>query len=770
MTMAKPKGLVIFACALLVSCATGRIAHNEGLAASQRGDFELSIERLEEAVRLDPDNVTYRIDLRRIREQTVHSLIADAEAARAGGDYASAEQYYQRVLVVEARNGRALRGIETLEDDRRHRAATEQAEKSFDAGDVAAAKAKLRPVLAEDPGFQQARLLLDRIHAAEPPISAAPVLRTLNNAPVTLQFRDADTQMVFEVLARQTGINFIFDKDTSRDGKTTIFVQNVPIEQAIDLVLSQNQLGRQILSENMVLIYPNTPNKQLEYQDQIVKTFYLSNADPQQFAEMLKTMLSVTTLFVDPRSNSVVLRDTPEVVRMAENLLASIDVAEAEVMMEVEVLEISRSKLQQLGIQYPTGATLNPTPLAGDPLVLADLRDQDSTTITITPVPVTVDLRKEAGDANLLASPRIRARNREKATVMIGQRVPVINNSVTPTGSGTSVVTGSVQYVDVGLTLNVEPTVHLDNSVSINVDLEVSNVIQEIFNSSSGTLAYQIGTRNAKTLLQLRNGETQVLAGLIQNTDRASVNKVPGLGDLPILGRLFGTRKDDIEETEIVLSITPHIIRSQPRAPSESTEFWYGTDGNMRSAPLMTTSTGGGRSNAAAQSTAAGGASGNRLSLADTEDGDVDDRAADSVPPPRLSMEWNGPGQVSVGEEFAVTLDVESPAPLAGLRSQVRYDPAALELLQAEIGDFAPAGIRSAVSPEVQARGGRVALAIDDFGAPVSGSGSLLILRFRALTARPATMISVQQFAASGEDGLSVPTIAPRPFTTRAVP
>jgi len=766
-----PHGLVISAFLVLVSCATGRVEHNEGLAASQRGDYEESIAKLEEALKLEPDNLTYRIDLKRIREQTIQSLIADAEAARASNDLPAALQYYRRVLAIEERNGRALRGLEAIADDREHQAGILVAQKDLDAGDVEAAKARLRSVLAEDPGFHPARDLLEKVQAAEPIISAAPFLRTLNDAPVTLQFRDADTQMVFEVLARQTGINFIFDKDVKRDGKTTIFVQNVPIEQAIDLVLSQNQLGRQILSENMVLLYPNTPDKQLEYQDQIVKTFYLSNADPQQFAEMLKTMLNITTLFVDPRSNSVVVRDTPEIIRMAENLLASMDVSESEVMMEVEVLEVTRSKLQQLGIQYPTSATLNPTPLAGDPLVLADLSGQDSTTITITPVPVTIDLRKEVGDANLLASPRIRSRNREKATVMIGQRVPVINNSVTPTGSGTSVVTGSVQYVDVGLTLTVEPTVHLDDNISIKVDLEVSNVIQEIFNSTSGTLAYQIGTRNATTVLQLRNGETQVLAGLIQNIDRSATNSVPGLGDMPIIGRLFGTKKDDSEETEIVLSITPRVIRSQPRPPSESTEFWFGTESNLRSAPLAALGSASGRSTGTQRSGTGGSSVANRNSFAPDAAGGPDTEQDDTATPERLSLTWDGPGQVTVGQEFTVTLMLNSPAPLASLRSQLRYDQAALELLVAEVGDFVPSSVRSMVLPEIQERGGRASLNIESLGdPPVSGSGSLLILRFRSLTPRPTTMISLQQFAANGSDGLMVPAIAPRPFTTIATP
>lgn len=762
-------GLYLAGWLLVTSCSTSHFVHDEGIEASESGDYEQSIEKLEEAVRQDPGNMTYRVDLKRIREQATQSLIGDAEAARASGDLDAAEQFYLRVLKIEARNGRALRGLDAVKDDRVHVAATEQARQAFEAGDIDSAKSRLRGVLAEDPGFRPAKELMEKINATAPRVSVTPKLRTINDAPVTLQFRDADTQMVFEVLSRQTGINFIFDKDVSRTGKTTIFVQNVPIEQAIDLVLGQNQLGRQILSENMVLIYPNTPAKQLEYQDQVVKTFYVTNADPKQFAEMLKTMLGAKTLFVDARANAVVMRDTPELVRMAENLLASIDVAESEVMMEVEVLEITRSKLQQLGISYPNAATLNPTPLAGDPLVLADLGEQDSTTITITPVPVTVDLRKEVGVSNLLASPRIRSRNHEKAKILIGQRVPVITNSVTPTSGGSSVVTGSVQYVDVGLTLEVEPTVHLDNNVSIKVNLEVSNIIREIFNSTSGTLAYQIGTRNATTLLQLRNGETQILAGLIQDSDRLTSNHVPGLGDMPIIGRLFGSKKNSAEKTEIVLSITPRIIRSQPRPPSESTEFWFGTEANLRSAPLSTVAASGRAAPASRDSRTAIAGS---YAGADAADSGADRATDDDAPPPaRLSLAWDGPGQVNMGQDFTVALTLESPTPIAQLRTQVRYDQAALELVSADIGDFVPAAVRQATTPDVQERGGRASLQIDDMGdSAVAGEGSLLLLTFKALSPRPATMVSVQQFSANGSDGLAIPAMAPRPFVTIVMP
>src|SRR4029077_7746403 len=278
----------------------------------------------------------------------------------------------------------------------------------------------------------------------------------------------------------------ILDKDVKGDTKTTIFVQDVPVEQAIDLVLDQNALARQILADNMVLIYPNIAAKQKEYEQQIVRTFYLTNAAPKEVEGMLKTVLGAKTLFIDERTSTLVMRDTPDAVRMAEKLVSSLDVAEPEVMLEVEVLEISRSRLQDLGIQYPTNATFTPSHIASaatsaaSGLVLSDLRHQNSDTINVSALSVTVNAMKQAGLVNTLASPRIRARNKEKAKILIGQKEPVITNSVTPTAGGTAVVTGSGQYLDVGLTLEVQPTVYLDSDVAIKIGLEVSSILKQV--------------------------------------------------------------------------------------------------------------------------------------------------------------------------------------------------------------------------------------------------------------------------------------------------
>ena len=578
--MPKKIGVLLLGAVLSSSCASSRMYH-DGVDAFDNGRYEEGLSKLEEAVRKDPSNISYRAELKVRRDIAVAKLAIEGDRARRAADLTGAEHAYSRALGIAPGNEGALRGLSNVAADRRHGEMTAKAAADFNRGDVDLAENQIRAILAEDSSFDPAVAELAKIEAARGPITISPHLKSHDNRPVTLQFRDANTKMVFEVLSRQTGINFVFDKEVKSDSKTTIFVQEVPVEEAIELVLGQNQLARQVLANNMVMIYPNTTLKQKEYQDEIVKSFYLTNTDPKKAQEMLKTVLNAKTLFVDDKANLLVMRDTPEAVRMAEKLVASLDLADSEVMMEVEVLEITRSNLQQLGIEYPTSATLS-TPTN---LTLANVGHLQKSDISVTPLSLTVDLMKQVGRADTLASPRIRARSREKAKVLIGSRVPVITNSVTPTASGAPVVTGSVQYLDVGLTLEVEPTVHLDNEVSIKINLEVSSILKQI-TTDSGTIAYEIGTRNAQTLLSLKDGETQILAGLIQDSDTRSSAHIPGIGDIPIVGKLFGSDHIDKEKSEIVLSITPRIIRTSARPSNETTEFWYGTESNLRSGPL----------------------------------------------------------------------------------------------------------------------------------------------------------------------------------------
>jgi general secretion pathway protein D len=394
--------------------------------------------------------------------------------------------------------------------------------------------------------------------------------------------------MVFEALSRTSGINFVLDKDVKSDAKTNIFVKDMLIESALDMVLAQHTLEKKILADNILLIYPDTPDKRRRYEEQMVKSFHLTNADPKQAMSLLKVMLDTKSLFIDEHARLLVMRDTPEVVRMAEKLLISLDLEDSEVMMEVEIVEITRSKLTEIGIKFPNQVTLNalgPVAAAGSTAVqtLQNLI-LDRAHTGMSSLGATINLKREDSQVNILSSPRIRARNYEKAKIHIGDRVPVFTNAVTPIIGGTgSVVTGSVTYLDVGLKFDVEPTIYWDDEVSMKLNLEVISIVKEVTSGSS--LSYQVGTRAASTVLRLRDGETQVLAGLISDADRETASKVPGLSSFPILGRLFSSEKIDKNKQEIALSITPHVIRHGRRPNIASSEILYGTE-SSRGIPL----------------------------------------------------------------------------------------------------------------------------------------------------------------------------------------
>jgi general secretion pathway protein D len=809
--------------AAAAGCASERI-HDSGVAAFDRGDYEEGVAKLAQAAQQQPDNLVYRFDLRAREEAAVQKLIAMAQDAQANGKPQLAAADYRRVLSIEPANDRARTGLDRLRADQRHAERIARAEAALSAKQVDAASSEVRAVLAEDPSFPPAVSLAARIEQARGPVTALPRLRTSDNRPVTLQFRDAPTKMVFEVLARQTGVNFIFDKDIKSDGKTTIFVSQVPVEQAIELILAQNQLARQILSENMVLVYPNTPAKQKDYQDEIVHTFFLANAVPKDAESMLKTVLGAKTLYIDERSSALTMRDTPEHVRMAEKLIASLDEPEPEVVMEVEVLEITHTLADQLGINYPTNVAFAPTPLhaaaaagaAGSGLVLSDIGKQNANTITVSSLGVSVDLLKTVGDTNVLSSPRIRARNKEKAKILVGDRVPVVTSGTSATTGG-SYSTSSVQYLDVGLTVDVQPTIHNDGNVAIKVGLEVSSITKTLnipIGNGGTTLAYQIGTRNANTVLELRDGETQVLAGLIQDNDTRNSSHIPGLGDLPILGRLFGSNGTQRTKSEIVLSITPHIIRAQERPSSEMTEFWYGTESQTRSAPFLTPisavtpsagagpmtpggvsyGAGGGGSGAGAPyaggpraapavldsaaappapipaaATATTNASG--VAVIDTTGAaaaapkDANGSAAASASPspaadakPTVTLE--GPDSAKVGDEINVSVKLASGQNLGRVRAQVRFDAAALQLVSAEPGSLAPSGN----TPKVDLRPGGVQLELaGSADAPVSGTGSVIDMRFKVVAPRPAASIDTQ-VVLLGADGVAVAATAATPL------
>jgi general secretion pathway protein D len=538
----------------------------------------------------DPTNAQLQIDYLNDRDARVNALLDEAEAYRASYQYDLAVEKLGQAYQIDPTSERGRKIGAALDRDRRDLATLQEADRMMQRGSYALAEQRVHRVLAQNPTNAMAQQMLREIQdkrnqqraLKDEKIAASSIMHT----PVSLQFRDANVRMVFEALSKTTGLNVIFDRDVRADLKTTIFVTNATVQDTVDMILMQSQLDKKQLNANTLFIYPATPAKELEYQELKVRTFQLSNIDAKQIQGLLKSLLKLKEVVTDERANTVTIRGTPDTIRVAEEMIAAQDIPEPEVMMEVQVLEVSHDRMTDLGIEWPNTFTMS-TPATAN--TWGELHHLPINALNVSGLSATANFKLSDTDANLLASPRIRARNKEKARILIGDKVPVISSSSTPSTSGPS-YTQMVQYLDVGIKLEVEPQVFRDGDVGIKLNLEVSNITKVIQsdNSQAGltTLAYQIGTRNASTSLRLRDGETQILGGLISDEDRETADKVPGLGQLPVLGRLFSNHNGDHVKTEIVLQITPHIVRPQIAADADTQEVWSGTDVNVHSEQL----------------------------------------------------------------------------------------------------------------------------------------------------------------------------------------
>ena len=593
-------------------------AIQEAREHSDAGRRDTALEVLEKATRENPANLAYRAEYFRQREQAATQWLAQADALRVSGQYDAAAMMYQRVQKHDPQNARAKSGLVEIDAEKRSREVIAHVEKLIRDNKFSEARDTLRPILNENPAHREARRLQREIDDKTlKPAVATPQIKTTSPKPVTIELRDVTLRSVFDVIGTSTGLSFIFDKDIRADIRTSIAVRNATPEELINLVLASNQLAQKLVNETTILVYPNTPQKQREYQELVIRTFYLANADVKQTANMIRTLVKTRDIFIDEKLNMLVIKDTPNAIRMAEKLVVAQDLSDPEVMLEVEVLEVATTRVQELGLKFPdsiawslaggaipspatvttstnpttgivtttstpgTGSTGAPTPGSLSLLEWLSNPNRNLVRLMVSNPLFSLSLRQEDGTTNVLANPRIRVKNKEKAKVHIGDRVPVTTVTAAATGG---FVGESVSYLDVGLKLEVEPLIHIGDEVSMKVGLEVSNIVREV-PTKAGGLTYQVGTRNATTVLRLKDGETQILAGLISDEDRRTANRVPGVGNLPVVGRLFSATRDSRLKTEIVLLITPRLLRTLDRPDNRVIEFSAGTEASTGTAP-----------------------------------------------------------------------------------------------------------------------------------------------------------------------------------------
>lgn len=731
---------------MLAGClTTDRTAFRDAKDMVASGRVEEGLAQIEALAARNPDNAEYRSYLLRQRELRSNRLLQQAQAAMINEDFAGAAAYFRQVQTVDPNNNRAALGLREVEAARRHQLLLRQAE-----GKAAKlpedALALIRTVLAENPNHPGANQLRRKIEGErhQSQLTPPPLAPSLKK-PITLQFKEASVSEVFQALAKVSGLSFVFDKDVPSTAKVTLFANNLSVDDALTVLLTTSQLEKKVLGETTLLIYPNNPGKKADYQENIVKSFYIGNADPKQTMNLVKTLVKTRDAFIDEKLGLLTVRDSLDNIRIIERLVAAQDLQESEVLLELEVLEVSTSRLQNLGLQFPdklsmTPFSTNPTLLGGSTITGANLPgggtistgstySRGTTTLrelsnlgsgrilaSMGDPALVLNLKAQDGLTNMLANPRIRVKNREKAKVRIGDKVPVI----TTTTAATGVSSQSVQYLDVGLALDVDPVVHPDNEISMKLALEVSNVVKEVA-LDNGLRTYQIGVRRAETVLRLKDGETQVLAGLIRREERENIAKIPGLGDLPGLGRVFGSNAENVDKTEIVLLVTPRIVRRTELPPVHVTEFASGSDNYVSTNPMRLQ---------AAQ----------KLSIAPVAGGEAP--AAAGMPPNPMSdagvaitFGLEAPQRTAVGQTIDLRVNGNFKQDVRLIAVELDFDNTKFEFAGARAGGLMAA---SGGTPQFESgvEGGRARFSIQNAGG-AKGSGELAVVTLRAKSPSP---------------------------------
>ncbi len=526
---------------------------------------------LRKEARTSPDSASSSNELRRAEEEAgTHYLMAGTQALN-GRRYEDAQRLFELGLLAQPGN-LALREAR-LQTLRRRVAGRlyEEAQRAKRVGNTKLSQTlllKANGLLRGDPKIEAA---LRKVKDEEEEDQQRYVIKALESREtVDLNFRAAKLKDALKVISEPYAINYVFDPDVET-AEVNISAKQVTFGQAFNLLLQSSDTFYKVIGPNSVLIAPNKPDKKEKYSDLFIKTFHLQTIKAERMAEILSSSLELKSVVQNKTLNTIQVRGTRETLKIIERVIAANDRSPAEIMLDVEILEINRSKSEQLGIDY--GSQIS----ASLPqFTVTEAIDSISTKVfgagLVTVPTMTLRYFKNDVDARILAKPRIRTIDGEPAKIHVGDRVPLRSSTIQ---DATGQTRTTFEYRDIGIRLEVLPNYHLDDTISVALKLEVSSLGQNL-----GTInepAFSIGTRNVDTTMLLREGETAVLGGLIRDEERRRLNKVPGLGDIGgIVGRLFAVNDDEDRRTDILLTITPHVLRRQGLPRMSDTDFYSG--------------------------------------------------------------------------------------------------------------------------------------------------------------------------------------------------
>jgi general secretion pathway protein D len=565
--------LILLILALPAAADKAKSLYNKGKDAEARQNYEEAYENYKQAFDLKPKDLAYRAAYDRIRFLAGASHVHRGQLLREAGKLQEALAEFQKASEIDPSSFIAQQELR-------------RTQRLMDSANVPAPRA------AVPSGLEK------RVQEAQGPVDLAPI----SNVPITLKLTE-DTKVIYETVGKLAGINVLFDPEyTSR--RVKIELNGVTLEEALGIIALESKTFWRPVTPNTIFVAQDNPAKRKDLEQSVIKTFYLANlsqpTELQDVVNALRQILEISRIQPLPSQGALVVRGTPDQIALAEKLVGDLDKSRSEVIVEVAVMQVSRAKTRNLGINPPTSATValqenintvpsstnngttsntsNTSSSGTNSINLNRLGNLNATDFTVTIPPATATALFSDSSTKIIQNPQIRAVDGQKASLKIGDRVPVATGSFQPGIGGVGInplVNTQFQYLDVGVNIDITPRIHAGREVTLKVMMDISNVTGQ---SNIGGISQPIiGQRKIEHEIRLKEGEVNLLGGMLEDSQTKSLSGIPGLSQIPILRYLFGQTNTEHRENEIVFALIPHIIRGQELSELNQKALQVGT-------------------------------------------------------------------------------------------------------------------------------------------------------------------------------------------------
>lgn len=694
-------------CLIFWGCATLSKNYHRGTEAAINRDWDKAVQYLEKAVLEDPQNSVYRLALLRTKLSASRFHWVEGKKLVSQGKAEEALEEFQRALSYDPSNREIIEDI---------RALTEKPEEKVE-----------EPVIVK----------------AEPPIKLQ-----VKGDLIDLRFtREASLKSIFQALGKHSGINVLFDEQF-KDIPFAIDLEGMTFEQAVQsLCLATRNFYRPIDSKSIIIV-PDQPIKRAQYEIQAIKTFYLSNIKAEEvqagLAQMLRSQFKAPTIIVDKNLNSITIRDTADVIETAEKLLRTWDKAKGEVVIDLEIMEVSRKKLRQLGINFDQyGVEFGYTQEnanEGGWLNLGDLDFSKKENYQLVLPTSFIQFLETDADTKIISQPRLRGVEGEKIEYLVGDQIPIPRTTFSPIAAGgvSQQPITSFEFKDVGIDVKITPHIHREDEITLEMEMEINSL------GGSGYADIPIiSTRVIKNIIRLRNGETNLLAGLLKDEERKTLKGIAGLKSIPLVGQLFSNTGQTVQQTDVILTITPYIIRRTPQDEEESKPIWVGLS---ESAGIE--------------------APGERPPGSDLDERRLRERGVFREPfderqtePGKNILHFNTTRvQIPQGREFRLMVNIRNEDELSSFSCNLNFNNRILEVKQINMGGFVrQLGQNPSFLQNIDNSNGvcTIGFSSPDVGRGVTGGGIVAVVVIAAKETGESS-ISFSSVAANGPTGESI--------------